>query len=87
VVDTLLERGFHVFALNPKELDRFRDRYTVAGANDDRRDACVLATAPATDQPAFRPLEPEDPVIIALSRVPENDYLHETVDPRGAKRK
>jgi len=32
VVDTLLERGFHVFALNPKQLDRFRDRYTVAGA-------------------------------------------------------
>ncbi len=31
VVDTLLERGFHVFALNPKQLDRFRDRYTVAG--------------------------------------------------------
>ena len=26
VVDTLLERGFHVFALNPKQLDRFRDR-------------------------------------------------------------
>src|SRR5499427_7193302 len=37
VVDTLLERGFHVFALNPKQLDRFRDRYTVAGAKDDRR--------------------------------------------------
>src|SRR5439155_1143067 len=25
VVDTLLERGFHVFALNRKQLDRFRD--------------------------------------------------------------
>jgi hypothetical protein len=34
VVDTLLARSFHVFALNPKPLDRFRDRYTVAGAKD-----------------------------------------------------
>ena len=66
VVDTLLERGFHVFALNPKQLDRFRDRYTVAGAKDDRRDAFVLATALATDQPAFRALAPEDPLIIEL---------------------
>ncbi len=66
VVDTLLERGFHVFALNPKQLDRFHDRYTVAGAKDDRRDAFVLATALATDRPAFRALAPEDPLIIEL---------------------
>jgi len=66
VLDTLLERGFHVFALNPKQLDRFRDGYTVAGAKDDRRDAFVLATALATDQPAFRALAPEDPLIIEL---------------------
>ena len=66
VVDTLLERGFHVFALNPKQLDRFRDRYTVAGAKDDRRDAFVLATALATDQPAFRALAREDPLLIEL---------------------
>src|SRR3989442_1636957 len=38
VVDVLLARGFHVFALNPKQLDPFRDRFTVAGAKDDRRD-------------------------------------------------
>ena len=66
VVDTLLEGGFHVFALNPKQLDRFRDRSTVAGAKDDRRDAFVLATALATDRPAFRALEPEDPLIVEL---------------------
>jgi transposase len=66
LVDALLARGFHVFALNPKQLDRFRDRYTVAGAKDDRRDATVLATALATDQPAFRRLAPEDPKIVEL---------------------
>jgi len=32
VVEALLERGFQVYAINPKQLDRFRDRFTVAGA-------------------------------------------------------
>ena len=53
VVETLLERGLVVFALNPKQLDRFRDRFTVAGAKDDRRDARVLADAVRTDRRAF----------------------------------
>lgn len=66
VVDTLLERGVAVFALNPKQLDRFRDRHTVAGAKDDRRDAFVLADALRTDQPAFRQLQSEDPLVIQL---------------------
>ena len=48
VVETLLARGVVVFALNPKQLDRFRDRFTVAGAKDDRRDARVLADAVRT---------------------------------------
>jgi hypothetical protein len=43
VVDMLLEHGCHVYALNPKQLDRFRDRHSVAGAKDDRRDAFVGA--------------------------------------------
>src|SRR5688500_11186008 len=66
VVDTLLARGFHVFAINPKQVDRFRDRYTVAGAKDDRRDATVLATCLVTDEAAFRRLEPEHPLVIEL---------------------
>jgi hypothetical protein len=32
VVEALLERGFRVHAINPKQLDRCRDRFTVAGA-------------------------------------------------------
>jgi Transposase. len=45
VVEALLERGFCVYGINPKQLDRFRDRFTVAGAKDDRRDAQCWATA------------------------------------------
>src|SRR6266542_6638379 len=32
IVETLVERGFAVFSINPKQLDRFRDRYSPAGA-------------------------------------------------------
>ena len=35
VVDALIDRGFRVYAINPKQLDRFRDRYTVAAAKDE----------------------------------------------------
>jgi len=66
VVDTLLEQGVHVFTLNPKQLDRFRDRHTVAGAKDDRRDAFVLADALRTDRGAFHRLRPDDPRIVQL---------------------
>ncbi len=30
-VEALLEAGFRVHSINPKQLDRFRDRHTVAG--------------------------------------------------------
>src|SRR5262249_27851739 len=66
VVDTLLEQGVHVYTLNPKQVDRFRDRHTVAGAKDDRRDALVLADALRTDRGAFHRLQPDDPRIVQL---------------------
>jgi transposase len=66
IVETLLERGFAVYAMNPKQVDRFRDRFTVAGAKDDSRDARVLADALRTDRHALRRLAVEDPTIIEL---------------------
>lgn len=69
LVDTLIEYGFVVFALNPKQLDRFRDRFTAAGAKDDDRDAHVLADALRTDGRAFRRVKPDGPVTIQLREV------------------
>lgn len=66
LVDTLLEQGFPVFALNPKQLDRFRDRFTASGAKDDSRDAHVAADALRTDSRAFRAVRPDDPAILSL---------------------
>lgn len=64
VVEALMGRGFRVFACNPEQLDRFRDRFTVAGAKDDRLDARVLADALRTDGHLFRPLAPSHPVVV-----------------------
>lgn len=66
VVESLLEQGFGVYSINPKQLDRFRDRFCVSGAKDDRRDAMVLASALRTDRPHFRRLEPQDSDTIIL---------------------
>jgi transposase len=66
VVEGLVEHGFAVYALNPKQLDRFRDRHTVAGAKDDRRDGFVLADSLRTDEPLFHRVKLDDPLIIQL---------------------
>ncbi len=71
VVEMLLGLGFNVWALNPKQLDRFRDRFWMSGAKDDRRDAEVLASALRTDPQAFRRLNLPDAnteMLRALSR-------------------
>jgi len=75
VVETLIERGFAVHAINPKQMDRFRDRFTMSGAKDDSRDAEVMASALRTDPRCFRRLAPADPVVVELrewSRIAED---------------
>ena len=66
VVESLLNRGFQVHAINPRQLDRFRDRFSPAGAKDDSRDAPVLADALRTDPRCLRRLEPLDPLLVEL---------------------
>jgi transposase len=75
LVELLVERGFTVAAINPKQLDRFRDRFTAAGAKDDRRDALVIGDSLRTDPQAFREVRIDHPLIIQLrewSRVDED---------------
>lgn len=66
VVDTLLERGIAVYAINPKQSDRFRDRHSPSGAKDDRRDAFVLADALRKDRHCFQLVRLPSPQVIAL---------------------
>jgi len=73
-----LEHGAAVFTINPKQLERFRERASAAGAKDDRRDAFVAASALRTDRAAFHRLAPEAAALVQvreLSRV--SDELRE----------
>src|SRR6185436_13875604 len=75
LVESLVERGFHVYSLNPKQLDRFRDRHNVAGAKDDKLDSFVVGDSLRTDRQCFRRVRVDDPVIIQvreLSRASED---------------
>lgn len=66
VVDALQDRGFAVHAINPKQPDRSRDRFSVAGAKDDRRDARIAAAGLRTDPPLLRPVRIDDPKVMEL---------------------
>ena len=69
IVETLLEHDFAVFSINPKQLDRFRDRYSPAGAKDDRRDAFVLADSLRTDMHCFHAVRLDEPAMIRLGEL------------------
>jgi transposase len=78
LVELLLERGVAVFAVNPKQLDRFRDRFSVAGAKDDRLDARVLGSAVRTDRQHFRRLTIDEPLVIRVRELTrEADVLQQ----------
>ena len=66
LVETLLAHGFHVFSINPKQLSRFRERHSAAGAKDDRRDAFVLAISVMTDITSFRRVNVESPFVLRI---------------------
>jgi len=66
MVEGLIENQLAVFAINPKQMDRFRDRYTVAGAKDDSLDAFVMADSLRTDQRCFHRVELNEPSILRL---------------------
>ncbi len=66
VCEVLVERAVAVHAINPKQLDRFRDRYNVAGAKDDALDARVLADSLRTDTRLYRRVAPLPEVNLRL---------------------
>ena len=58
VVDLLLDHGVVVYPINPKALDRARDRFRMSQAKSDPFDARVLAAFLRTDHAHFTPLQP-----------------------------
>jgi transposase len=49
-VQSLVEAGYEVYAINPKAASRYRDRHTVSGAKSDPGDAKMLAELVRTDR-------------------------------------
>jgi transposase len=58
LVTTLLEAGYVVYALNPKGVERYRERTRLAGGKTDPADAELLARILLTDRDRHRPLRP-----------------------------
>jgi len=73
IVEAALERDHPVFSINPKQLDRFRDRFSMAGAKDDQRDAWVLAASLRTDPHCFRRLRLGDPRVVLLRELSRSE--------------
>lgn len=61
VVDFLLDHGVVVYPINPKALDRARDRFRMSHAKDDPFDARVAASFVRTDHAHLQPLAPSSP--------------------------
>ena len=58
IVDFLLDHGVVVYPVNPKALDRARDRFRMSQSKSDSFDAYVLADFLRTDYARLRALEP-----------------------------
>jgi transposase len=58
-VEFLLEHGVTVYPINPKALDRARDRYRASSSNDDDFDAFVLSQFVRTDHHNLAVLKPD----------------------------
>lgn len=58
IVEFLLDHGVVVYPVNPKALDRARDRFRLSAAKSDRFDARVLAEFLRTDHPHLAALVP-----------------------------
>jgi transposase len=73
VVDFLLDHGVVVFPVNPKALDRARDRFRQGGAKSDPFDARVLADFLRTDHGRLQALQPSSEAAQELKYLTE-DY-------------
>jgi hypothetical protein len=70
VVDFLLDHGVVVFPVNPKALDRARDRFRMSQAKSDPFDARVLAAFLRTDHAHLHRLLPNSEPAQELKRPP-----------------
>lgn len=59
LIYSLLEAGYTIYPINPKSMDRYRDRYRMSSSKSDPIDAMVLANILRTDLHLYKPLPKE----------------------------
>ncbi|MEO1064942.1 MAG: IS110 family transposase [Actinomycetota bacterium] len=69
LVSSLVAAGYHVFAVNPRSVDRYRDRHSLSGAKSDAGDAIVLAEMVRTDRHHHRQVAGDSAEVSALKIV------------------
>jgi len=73
LVEFLLNEGYTIYPINPKSVDRYRDRYRLSGARDDSFDAMVLANIIRTDRNQFRAILPNSPLARELKILTQDE--------------
>jgi transposase len=74
IVDFLLDHGVVVYPVNPKALDRARDRFRMSQSKSDSFDAYVLAEFLRTDHGHLRALEPNSDQAQELKLLTRDQY-------------
>ncbi len=82
-VQALLDRGYAVYPVNPKNAERFREALSAAGNKSERIDCKALALMLAALHQDLKPLRPDAPEIVAL-RIACEDRVR-LVEERTAK--
>jgi transposase len=82
-MQSLLDRGYLIYPVNPKRVERFREALSTNGQKSDKIDGKVLAMFLGTFHQELRPLEPDDPEIVSL-RIACQDRVR-LVEERTAK--
>src|SRR6266487_4947661 len=75
LVEALLGAGYGVYALNPKAVDRYRERTRVAGGKTDPADAELLARILVTDRDRHQPLRPSSPKVEEIRVLARQDEV------------
>jgi len=82
LIYALLEAGYRVYPINPKAMDRYRDRYRMSSSKSDPQDAMVLANILRTDLHLYKPLPKER---VTDARLRELTRAHKSLGQQRVK--
>ena len=82
LIYALLEAGYLVYPINPKSMDRYRDRYRMSSSKSDTKDAMVLANILSTDLHLYKPLPRET---VADARLRQLTRPHKSLGQQKTK--